>query len=70
MFQRFLQHHCPSVLLYFIYAFVFFLVSFISFIFVLVLISLSKFNVFHVRALYYTKNVKHQQMHEEFFRQL
>jgi hypothetical protein len=25
------------------------------------------FNVFHVRALYYTKNFKHQQMHKEFF---
>jgi hypothetical protein len=25
-----------------------------------------KFNVFHVRALYYTKNFKHQQMHKEF----
>jgi hypothetical protein len=27
----------------------------------------NKFNVFHVRALYYTKNFKHQQMHKEFF---
>jgi hypothetical protein len=27
-------------------------------------------NVFHVRAPYYTKNIKHQQMHKEFFRQL
>jgi hypothetical protein len=26
-----------------------------------------KFNVFHVRALYYTKNINHQQMHKEFF---
>jgi hypothetical protein len=25
------------------------------------------FNVFHVRALYYIKNFKHQQMHKEFF---
>jgi hypothetical protein len=25
------------------------------------------FNVFHVPALYYTKNFKHQQMHNEFF---
>jgi hypothetical protein len=25
------------------------------------------FNVFHVRALYYTKNIKHQQMHKEIF---
>jgi hypothetical protein len=29
-----------------------------------------QFNVFHVRALYYTKNFEHQRMHEEFFRQL
>jgi hypothetical protein len=29
-----------------------------------------RFNVFHVRALYYTKNIKHRQMHKEFFRQL
>jgi hypothetical protein len=28
---------------------------------------MSKFNVFHVCALYYTKNIKHQQMHKEFF---
>jgi predicted AlkP superfamily phosphohydrolase/phosphomutase len=28
------------------------------------------FNVFHVRALYYTKNVNYQQMHKELFHQL
>jgi hypothetical protein len=27
----------------------------------------TSFNVFHVRALYYTKNFKDQQMHKEFF---
>jgi hypothetical protein len=27
---------------------------------------LQKFNVFHVRALYYTENTNHQQMHIEF----
>jgi hypothetical protein len=26
-----------------------------------------KFNVFHVRALYYTTNIKHKQMHKELF---
>jgi hypothetical protein len=26
-----------------------------------------KFNVFHVRVLYYTKNINHQQMRKEFF---
>jgi hypothetical protein len=26
-----------------------------------------KFNVFHVRALYYTKNINHPQMHKELF---
>jgi hypothetical protein len=30
-------------------------------------VPVSEFNVFHVRALYYTKNFKHQQMHKEFF---
>jgi hypothetical protein len=29
-----------------------------------------KFNVFHVRALYYTKNIKHQRMHKGFFSSL
>jgi hypothetical protein len=33
----------------------------------IVKLCLLKFNVFHVRALYYTKNINHQQMHKEFF---
>jgi hypothetical protein len=30
----------------------------------------SFFNVFHVRALYCTKNINHQQTHKDFFHQM
>jgi hypothetical protein len=34
------------------------------------LLDYNKFNVFHVRALYYTKNITHQQMHKGVFSSL